>query len=83
MGMVARANAAPITLTFEGVGNEASIFNFYNGGTDDQGHSGPDYGIAFFFGAYGLIDRDAGVGLATSPTRLLGRPSCSSRMAAP
>lgn len=34
-------------LTFEGVGDDAQVLNFYNGGTDSQGHSGPNYGIAF------------------------------------
>lgn len=54
------ASAAPIVLDFEGVGNGAQISNFYNGGTDSQGNSGTNYGIAFGPNALGLIDSDAG-----------------------
>jgi hypothetical protein len=56
----AYAAAAPIVLTFEGVGDLANIQNFYNGGTDSQGHSGPNVGVSFVTGALGLIDQDAG-----------------------
>ena len=56
----AYAAAAPIVLTFEGVGDLANIQNFYNGGTDSQGHSGPNVGVSFVTGALGLIDADAG-----------------------
>ena len=41
------AQAAPITLTFEGVSDLASINGFYNGGTDSQGKSGTNYGVQF------------------------------------
>ncbi len=54
------ANAAVIVLDFEGVGNTASIDNFYNGGTDSVGNSGADYGIEFSGNTLGLIDEDAG-----------------------
>jgi hypothetical protein len=54
------AFAAPIVLNFEGVGNGAQILNFYNGGTDSQGHGGVNYGISFGPNALGLIDADAG-----------------------
>jgi len=56
------ASAAPIVLDFEGVGDGASILNFYNGGTDSQGNSGANYGIAFGSNTLGLIDSDAGGG---------------------
>lgn len=46
-GIAVRANAAPVVLTFEGVGNQAYVEQFYNGGTDSQGHSGTNYGIEF------------------------------------
>ena len=52
--------AAPITLDFEGIGDNAFIQDFYNGGTDSDGNSGIDYGISFGSYARGLIDRDAG-----------------------
>jgi hypothetical protein len=46
------AHAATV-LTFEGLGDGASVGNFYNGG------GGPNYGITFV-GATALIDSDAG-----------------------
>ncbi len=54
------ANAAVVVLTFEGVGNTASINDFYNGGTDSAGNSGTNYGINFTSQSLGLIDADAG-----------------------
>jgi hypothetical protein len=44
--------AQATTLTFEGVGNFAKVNNFYNGGTDSAGNSGPNYGVSFV-GPYG------------------------------
>lgn len=43
-----------IVLDFEGLGNLASIGDFYNGG------GGPNYGVAFSDNALALIDFDAG-----------------------
>lgn len=54
------ATAAPVILTFEGVGDGASVNNFYNGGTDSAGHAGTNYGINFSTTSLGLIDSDAG-----------------------
>jgi MYXO-CTERM domain-containing protein len=56
----ASVQAAPFTLTFEGVGNNAQILDFYNGGTDSQGNSGVNYGVRFGGNALGLVDGDAG-----------------------
>ncbi|RIX40315.1 MAG: PEP-CTERM sorting domain-containing protein [Rhodocyclales bacterium GT-UBC] len=56
------AQADVITLTFEGVGNQASVNNFYNGGTDSLGNSGTNYGIQFGTNSLGLIDADANGG---------------------
>ena len=53
------ANAS-FVLDFEGVGNQAAINGFYNGGTDSNGNSGTDYGVAFSPATLGLIDSDAG-----------------------
>jgi hypothetical protein len=53
----ANTHAEKITLDFEGIGDVA-IDNFYNGGTDDSGKSGINYGIYFSNGALGLIDTD-------------------------
>ena len=60
LGAAGAASAAVITLNFEGVGNLASVNNFYNGGTDSLGNSGVNYGIAFNANALGIIDSDAG-----------------------
>lgn len=52
--------AAPIVLDFEGIGNQASIDGFYNGGTDSAGNSGTNYGVEFSGNTLGVIDADAG-----------------------
>ncbi len=39
---------------------QAAINGFYNGGTDSNGNSGTDYGVAFSPATLGLIDSDAG-----------------------
>jgi hypothetical protein len=44
------ASATPAqsaVLTFEGVGNNGRVDNFYNGGTDSAGNSGPNLGVSF------------------------------------
>jgi hypothetical protein len=58
--VAASASASVITLDFEGVGNQVSVNNFYNGGTDGAGNSGVNYGVAFNSNALGIIDSDAG-----------------------
>lgn len=64
------ASAAVITLDFEGVTNNASVGNFYNGGT------GVNYGVQFGSGAVGVIDFDAG---GTAP--IANEPSPSTALA--
>jgi hypothetical protein len=54
------AMAAVITLDFEGIGNQAAILDFYNGGTDSAGNSGVNYGVRFGSNALGIVDADAG-----------------------
>ena len=54
------ANASVIVLDFEGVGDEVSVGEFYNGGTDGAGNSGTNYGVSFSNTSLGLIDSDAG-----------------------
>lgn len=78
MGMVFAANAQAskvIDLDFEGAGNRAYLGNFYNGGSDSQGHSGQNYGVSFSNNAQTLIDRDAGgsgnFGNEPSPSTIL------------
>jgi hypothetical protein len=58
--MAASAAQAAVVLTFEGVGNTASINDFYNGGTDNLGNSGPNLGVSFSGPTLGLVDFDAG-----------------------
>ncbi|ESS71286.1 putative exosortase interaction domain-containing protein [Methyloglobulus morosus KoM1] len=48
--------SAAIVLDFEGVGDQASINDFYNGGKSSSGASGQNYGIHFSNDATGLID---------------------------
>ncbi|MEO7073184.1 MAG: PEP-CTERM sorting domain-containing protein [Rhodanobacter sp.] len=59
-GITLRAYAVPVVLTFGGVGDHASVNQFYNGGTDSQGNSGTNYGVEFADTSLGLIDSDAG-----------------------
>lgn len=54
------AHATTVVLDFEGIGNAASVNDFYNGGTDSVGNSGVNYGINFSSQSLGLIDSDAG-----------------------
>ena len=56
----APASADVIVLTFEGAGDQAMIDDFYNGGTDSQGHAGTNFGVEFNANALSLIDADAG-----------------------
>lgn len=58
--LASSAMAAPVVLDFEGIGDQAAILDFYNGGTDSQGNSGVNYGISFGEYSLGLIDQDAG-----------------------
>ena len=54
----AAAPAAVVTLTFEGAGNLARLEGYHNGGTDSQGHAGPNLGVAFGPTALSIIDED-------------------------
>ncbi|MFC4929845.1 PEP-CTERM sorting domain-containing protein [Massilia sp. GCM10023247] len=60
LSFAATARAAPIVLDFEGVGNQASVNDFYNGGTDSGGRRGTNYGINFSAASLAIIDSDAG-----------------------
>lgn len=68
--LLAASNASAFVLDFEGVGNLASINDFYNGGTDSAGNSGINYGVHFGTNALGVIDDDAGGSgnIANEPT---------------
>lgn len=56
--LASHAQANVIVLDFEGVGDLASVDDFYNGGTDSQGNSGADYGIAFTSASLAITDGD-------------------------
>lgn len=59
-----------IILDFEGLGNNDSILDFYNGGSSSQGFSGTNYGVSFDSKAFALIDSDEGGtgGFANEPS---------------
>jgi hypothetical protein len=55
------ASRSLIVLTFEGLGNQDAILNFYNGGLSVNGFGpGPNYGITFGGSTLSLIDSDNG-----------------------
>lgn len=59
VALASNAHAA-FVLDFEGAGNNASLLNYYNGGTDSLGNSGTNYGIAFGSNTLAIVDGDAG-----------------------
>jgi len=50
------ASSAVVTLTFEGIGNQAPVGNFYNGG----GGASNNFGVTFSGPTLALVDSDAG-----------------------
>jgi len=62
------AQAAPILLDFEGLGSQAAINDFYNGGTDSQGNSGANVGVHFGSNALALVEQDPGANFSGEPT---------------
>lgn len=62
VSLQASISEASVLLDFEGLGNYASINNFYNGGTDSLGNSGVNYGVQFGNNALAIIDSDAAGG---------------------
>jgi hypothetical protein len=55
-----KADAAVVSLGFEGLKDMEQILNFYNGGTGSLGSAGPNYGISFGPDSLALIDFDNG-----------------------
>lgn len=64
----APAFAENITLDFEGAGPYNFINAFYNGGTNDAGASGVNYGISFAGAAYALSNDPAAPIYSNAPT---------------
>ena len=58
LGIVNQTLASIIQLDFEGVGSQAQIIDFYNGGTDSLGNSGVNYGIEFGSNTLGLTESE-------------------------
>ena len=53
-----QASASVIVLDFEGIGDLASVNEFYNGGVDSQGNSGENYGVSFSSSSLAIKDGD-------------------------
>ena len=65
------ALAQAVTLDFEGAaGYVNAIGDFYNGGTDGLGQSGPNYGVSFTSGAVALSNDALGPYYADAPSPL-------------
>lgn len=60
-GLSAIASAEIVTLTFEGLGDNTDVLNYYNGGLAGDGSGpGPNFGVQFISGARSVVDFDAG-----------------------
>lgn len=62
------AQAGVITLDFEGIGTQANILEFYNGGTDSQGNSGVNHEISFGQNTLGLKESDPNANFSGEPS---------------
>jgi MYXO-CTERM domain-containing protein len=62
------ALAQSVTLDFEGTSSFLSIFEFYNGGTDQGGLAGANYGVSFTGDALGLQNDELGPYFANAPS---------------
>jgi hypothetical protein len=62
--LVTSAKASTVVLTFEGLGDEETVNNYYNGGLGGSGSGpGPNYGITFESNALAIIsNQDGGSG---------------------
>lgn len=60
-GIACAASGEIVTLTFEGLGDNTDILNYYDGGLAGDGTGpGPSYGVQFRSGARSVIDADFG-----------------------
>lgn len=64
----APALAANTVVDFESVTGFASILDFYNGGTDSAGASGPNLGVSFGGDALGLVNDELGPYFSHAPS---------------
>lgn len=60
-GLAGAASAEIVTLTFEGLGDNTDVLNFYNAGLAGDGTGpGPGFGVQFISGARSVVDSDVG-----------------------
>lgn len=60
-GLAGAASAEIVTLTFEGLGDNTDVLNYYNSGFAGDGTGpGPNFGVQFISGARSVVDSDAG-----------------------
>lgn len=64
----AASHATVIKLDFEGLGSEAQIGEFYNGGTDSMGNAGTNYGISFGTNTLALQESDPYANFSRTPS---------------
>lgn len=62
------ASASVVLLDFEGIGSQANILEFYNGGTDSVGNSGENLGVSFGANTLALTESDPGANFALAPS---------------
>lgn len=60
--------SASFILDFEGIGSQARIEEFYNGGTDSMGNSGVNYGVSFGSNALALTESDPQANFSGEPS---------------
>lgn len=61
-------HAAGTLINFETVTSFASIAEFYNGGTDSEGNSGPNLGVSFGGDALGLVNDEFSTFFTNAPS---------------
>jgi hypothetical protein len=64
----APAFAAVVTIDFDGPGSFSSIDQYYNGGTNSDGETGPNLGVAFGLDALALRNDDLGPYFSNAPS---------------
>lgn len=68
LALFAAAPAFATTIDFESVSSFASINEFYNGGTDSVGVSGPNLGFSFTGDALGFVNDGISAGFSNAPS---------------
>lgn len=63
------SQASAIKLNFEGLGSQAQVRDFYNGGTDSMGNAGTNYGISFGSNTLAVKESDPAANFSGEPSR--------------